>query len=374
MLLLLLSAGVVPMQLPSFAGYADPLDFFEASVRHQLRSKRGLISPENVRQAVATGSWRSAEGRHIDFDDMRYYHYFGGERITYDQWKKLPRGVAAKPKTGEEAYVVSLTSWTKRTEEGTPGVWATIESLMRQTKKPDRIILWLSEEEYPGGDKELPQTLLDLQRRGLEIKWTPKNTKALKKLLPALEAGIRANIVSVDDDGVYHGRWLERLCASHKEHLKALHANVGQYMPVVRGQMSCFQGTGRVYYYEKGCYKDHWFPEGCGGVLYCYDDSQRTCYGLDWGILDPHMLTYGLANDDLLFYLCRVLAGTPFYLLGYPKGEYLIETYLAAPLCAENIGQGRNNSELRRILKDFPEFAKKLGVDINQEQCMPPSG
>jgi hypothetical protein len=251
----------------------------------------------------------------------------------------------------------------------------TIESLMRQTVKPDRIILWLSEEEYPGQDKDklLPQTLIDLKARGLEIRWTPKNTRALKKLLTALEAEIPANIITADDDIIYHRDWLKRLQKSHKQHPEALHATIAQHVPVNNGQMTCFQGTGREYYDEKGCYDKHWFPEGCGGILYPYDASGKTCYGLDWIVLDEKHLPYGYPNDDLWFYLCRVLAGTPFYLLGYAKEENFRMISLAEPLSEKNVEQGRNNVVLRQLLKDFPEFAAKLGVDVTKPQCVPPA-
>jgi len=278
--------------------------------------------------------------------------------------------VAAKPKTGTDAYVISLTSWPARTQAGTPGIWVTIESLMRQTVKPDRIILWLSEEEYPDGDKELPQTLLDLQRRGLEIKWTPKNTKALKKLLPAMQAKIPANIITVDDDLVYNTRWLERLQTSHTTHPKALHANLAQYMPVQGGAMAPFQGSGQPYWDTKGVYDRHWFPECGGGTLFPYDPSGKTCYGLDGCVLTGAP-AYVQGADDLWFYVCRVLAGTPFHLVGYKRQVSFREMRLAQPLYVTNIRHRGNDIVLRRLLKDFSEFAKKLGVDITKPQCVP---
>ena len=44
-----------------------------------------------------------------------------------------------------------------------------IKSLMLQSYKPDRIILWLAEEQFP--TKELPKELTDLCQYGLEIRF-----------------------------------------------------------------------------------------------------------------------------------------------------------------------------------------------------------
>lgn len=276
------------------------------------------------------------------------------------------------PREGTDAYVVSLTSWPPRTGPGpkTPGIWVTLESLMRQNEKPDRIILWLYRGEYPKGLADLPQTLIDLQARGLEIRWVQENTKGLKKLVPALKAGIKANIVTADDDILYTPDWLRRLVNSHKAHPKGIHAIIARHLTVESGVMRPYGYDKRGHHAQKGRYDARWMALNGAGSVYPYDPSQQTIYGLHKRILQP--ITYGQTTDDLWFYVCRVLAGTPLYLAGCPHGLTYQFIDLPEPLGYMNNVQGQNNVILRRLMKDFPEVAQKLGLDMTKEQCVPP--
>jgi len=320
--------------LASFAGHFDPTASYGPLVSFGLQFETTpFVTRARLKQIVQeTKQQRSPTGHHIDFDARRYACYFG-ERITYEQWRKLPRGTHEKPREGKDAHVISLTSWPPRTKEGTWGIWLTIESLMRQTVKPDGIILWLTEEEYPEGTKTLPQTLLDLQKRGLEIRWTAKNRRALTKLLPAFEAKIPANLITVDDDMVYHPRWLERLQISHNEHPQALHAGLARCLRVRGGQATPYHANPD--HTTKGLCDDRFIPEGVLGVVYPYDETNATCYGLDWQVLSD-VPSYVAPTDDLWFWLCRVLAGTPLYTLGYTLDEMRTCVLLAQPLFLNN--------------------------------------
>ena len=53
--------------------------------------------------------------------------------------------------------------------------------LLQQTLKPDEVILWLSEEQFP--NKQLPENLTRLQEFGLSIKWCKDDIKSFKKLI-----------------------------------------------------------------------------------------------------------------------------------------------------------------------------------------------
>lgn len=66
----------------------------------------------------------------------------------------------------KEKNVVSLTSYPKRIST----VWITIETLLWQSIKPDVIILWLADSQFDGVES-LPRELLNLQKRGLSIRF-----------------------------------------------------------------------------------------------------------------------------------------------------------------------------------------------------------
>ena len=107
--------------------------------------------------------------------------------------------------------IISLTSYPARIRY----VSQTLNRLMNQTVKPDRIILWLSKEQFPEGERNLPFRLHEMKKRGLQIEWCEKDIKAYKKLIPALERYPEAIIITVDDDLVYDVDLIENLIDCH---------------------------------------------------------------------------------------------------------------------------------------------------------------
>lgn len=84
--------------------------------------------------------------------------------------------------SGSEQVVISLTSFPARIKE----VKYAIYSLLRQTYKPDQLVLWLGKEQFPHREADLPPDLLKLRENGLTIRFV-KDLKSFKKLIPALQ-------------------------------------------------------------------------------------------------------------------------------------------------------------------------------------------
>ncbi len=110
---------------------------------------------------------------------------------------------------GEEHTIVSLTSWPPRIHT----VFLTIESILRQSHKPHKVLLYLSEAEFP--TRELPETLKLQQARGLEVRWVKENLKSFKKLLYALREFPESNIITVDDDRFYNKELIKKMLLTH---------------------------------------------------------------------------------------------------------------------------------------------------------------
>ncbi|MCQ8822207.1 glycosyl transferase [Pseudoalteromonas agarivorans] len=104
--------------------------------------------------------------------------------------------------------IVSLTTYSKRIHD----VHLIIESIAHQTLKPNRIILWLDEEEFTLNT--IPLILKKQIARGLEVRFCP-NYKSYKKLIPTLKISPKANIVTIDDDILYPYDMLELLYNEH---------------------------------------------------------------------------------------------------------------------------------------------------------------
>lgn len=141
---------------------------------------------------------------------VTYFDNIKGE-IIYNQRKSiLEQNILYNKDKGinENKYcnhdiIVSLTTYGKRIYD----VHLAIESIMGQTMKANRIILWL---DYSFQNKQLPKALQKQQERGLEIKFC-EDLRSYKKLIPSLQICPNDAIITIDDDLIYEFDLLENL-------------------------------------------------------------------------------------------------------------------------------------------------------------------
>ncbi len=132
-------------------------------------------------------------------------------RIQYLQDKMLNSkelGIV-NDKLCDHEVVVSLTTYGIRIHD----VYLAIESIMQGSLKPNRIVLWLSEEEFKG--KNLPVSLQKQMLRGLQVEYC-SDVRSFTKLVPSLKRFPEACIVTIDDDIMYDFDLLERLISTYK--------------------------------------------------------------------------------------------------------------------------------------------------------------
>jgi len=115
--------------------------------------------------------------------------------------------IVAKGVTQTE-LIVSFTTYSKRIHD----VHLVIESIAQQTLKPNRLILWLDEEEFTL--ETIPLILHKQIKRGLEVRFCP-NYRSYKKLIPTLQLFPDANIITIDDDVLYPHDMIEMLVKEH---------------------------------------------------------------------------------------------------------------------------------------------------------------
>ncbi len=109
--------------------------------------------------------------------------------------------------------IVSLTSYPPRIN----GVHKVVESLYRQSVKADEIVLYLSLEEFPEAEEDLPATLKALiGKGGFRVAWVHGNLKSHKKYYYALQEYRDAVVITVDDDTMYAKTMIGELVAGHK--------------------------------------------------------------------------------------------------------------------------------------------------------------
>lgn len=114
--------------------------------------------------------------------------------------------IAPNNATDINRVLVSLSSYPARINR----LWLVIESIFRQTRKPDRIIVFLSSLQFPN-EKSLPKSLLRQKERGLEIRFVDNDYRSHKKYLYALTDFPEDILITIDDDIFYRSSMIERL-------------------------------------------------------------------------------------------------------------------------------------------------------------------
>lgn len=113
--------------------------------------------------------------------------------------------------------VLSLTTHSHRLER----VFYTLESIAMGSRRPSRILLWLTDQESYHNP---PETLQRLKARGLEIHLT-EDLGPHTKYYPYVdcESDMVVPLVTADDDMIYPRDWLKVLIESYESNCSAIH-------------------------------------------------------------------------------------------------------------------------------------------------------
>ena len=114
--------------------------------------------------------------------------------------------------------IVTLTSFPRRFSL----LHLCICSLLHQSVKADRIILWISEEEIK--KSPLPPRVTRLQKYGLEIRIMKENLKSFKKIFYVYKEFPEAILITIDDDFIFPYRHIENLYTSYKKNPSCISA------------------------------------------------------------------------------------------------------------------------------------------------------
>ena len=185
----------------------------------------------------------------------------------------------------ESKIIVSLTSFPARIE--TTG--AVIEQMLYQTVRPDEVVLWLSKDQFPEREKELPKKILDLRDKfGVKIGWCDGDVKAYKKFLPALEQYPEDLIIIIDDDLLYPIDLVEQLADAHKKFPNAIIASRVHRIGIdENGKMLSYKEWKKQIGDHTYEIKDDWFFTGGAGTL-----------------LPPHIFDKEIFNKKVILELC----------------------------------------------------------------------
>ncbi len=132
--------------------------------------------------------------------------------------------------------IVTLTTWQKRIEN----IPSVLDSIFRQTIRPDLVVLNLAIEEV------LPVQVENyIKAHNVELNRVP-DTKVYKKILPTILKYKEADIICIDDDFVYPEYMIADFLNKHKKHPKM--PLTGNY--IVYKHLNCHCGCASFVKYE----------------------------------------------------------------------------------------------------------------------------
>ena len=189
----------------------------------------------------------------------------------------------------------------------------TLQSIMQQTRLPDKIFLYLSEESYllDTGFKDKKMTNSELLKfiyddSIIDINWV-KNTGPYRKLLPLLKDKWDEDciIITIDDDTIYDTKLIENLVNGYNEQ----NCVIGY-----RGFTPSFDKIENFNYYKRDELQNlslYNFLTGKGGILYKPQFFHKTH---DLIFNDKIYLDTCPTNDDIWFYIVRLLNNVKCYI------------------------------------------------------------
>ncbi len=251
-----------------------------------------------------------------------------------------------------EDVIVSLTTYGARIDD----VYLVIESIFQQTYKPNKIILWLDEQEF--NDDNIPLILKKQQARGLIIGYC-KNIKSYKKLIPTLKLYPDSVIITIDDDKIYPHDLVERLMLMYHKQTQYIHFTRGRVIGKdVNGKMLPYKDWellgGKAIIENSPTYnllKDNpmlTMPTGTGGVLY-----------------PPHSLHPDVMKEELFMQLCPHADDIWFKIMSYKQGTASKYVYMNKPLARKflaipysqtnsltkiNVHKSMNDVQLKQVM------------------------
>ncbi|WP_250434167.1 hypothetical protein [Hanstruepera flava] len=238
--------------------------------------------------------------------------------------------------------IVSLTSFPARIEV----VYLSVRSILNQTQKPKKVLLWLGEEQFPLGEESLPNSLLELKPLGLEIKFC-KDIKAHKKYFFAFQKYPQNLIVTVDDDVIYSRDLLKILEETHIKHPDCVVANRVRLMEMDASGFKPYRGW-KINDVGDNNPSKRLFSTGVGGVLYQPKFFSKSFYDLE-GIKKTKCM-----NDDIWLKAGQIINEVPVvYTNFYFKNFIEIPDSQAESLFSTNVFANENDRQISEIFNYF---------------------
>lgn len=253
---------------------------------------------------------------------------------------KSQYAISQNQKKRGERVIVSLTSYPVRI----PDLWKVIETILHQTVKPDKIVLYLTKSQIGSIDK-LPKSLLKLQSRGLEIQLLEEEIRSHTKYYGAFKQYPNDIVITIDDDLFYRTDLIENLLKWHQIYPNTIIANwVKEILP------------------STDKYKE--WPDCSDSKL----SNRFLLLGVSSVLYPPHCMYKDIFNVQMIKDLCltaddvwlscmALLQKTPIYFTGYKFGH--IPVFIKNNTTLLSVNNNRNQIQIDNLNK---YYHKLIGV------------
>ena len=247
--------------------------------------------------------------------------------------------------------IISLTSYPARIDT----VHLTIRSILRQTVQADKILLWLSIEEFPNKYADLPKSLLLIKEEPqFMICWVDENLKSHKKYYYAMKEFPDDIVITVDDDMIYSKNLVKELYRMHLEYPNCVVAG--------RAHEIIFNNN-NFEMYKKWIFSSSMvgipsmklLATGVGGVLYPPHILNTKL------LFDLTSIKKYLTVDDLWLKTVEVISNVPVVICNQQIEKHRIEipNTEKVGLFNLNLTENKNDLNLKELQKDY-KLAKRI--------------
>jgi len=245
-------------------------------------------------------------------------------------------------------YIVSLTSFPNRIGR----IWVVIESILRQSHKPDKIILWLSREQFKTFGK-LPRVLLNQQKRGLEIRFVEGDLKSHKKYFYALKEFPNDFLITVDDDIIYPTTLISQLVELNVIYPKSIICHRAHRIKVEKGKVLPYSSWNQIKDFD-GPNFDVFFTSGGGTVFPPHSLHKEV-------LNDTVFKKYCFHADDVWLNIMSRLNATTIVKSNYSSSLLPVFNFNNKNLHSVNLFLRENDKQINAVC-DF--YFKKFGIDV----------
>lgn len=253
--------------------------------------------------------------------------------------------------------IVSLTSFPERI----PDIHFCIYSLLTQNFKPDMVVLWLAEEQFPNKEADLTNEILKLKKNGLTIKWC-HDIKPYKKLIPILKEFPNDYIVTVDDDIFYHASWLKNIWDQYNKSPNTIVASRARRINITSdGLIDSYVKWDLIKEKTEPSFLN--FPTGAGGTLYFPNSLCKEVFD------ETLFLELCPSGDDIWFWAMAILNKSKISVIENPIDSLTYiniarESGVLNNLTLWNINKkGLNDIQMNNIIRKYPKI-----LDIIKEE------